>query len=313
MGNLLGSPITEKDTHVGTTNDDDKGRKLKYGLSTMQGWRVHMEDAHIAETNLYALEVDDHNQNPKTTMLKGHSLFAVFDGHGGTFAAIYSGNNFLRILSKQVNFIAYAKLCELELNEEQQEQEMTVIEKTGANKKSKNNEDNNATTTTTSTSSIKNREAKKLELLDKAFKQAFVETDYEIALAVRGKQHPDANALYHPVVEVSSSSSSTSTSTTAAAAAAVTNNTAGAAAVAYSDQKSALEDEGDSGTTACVVMITPTSIICANAGDSRAVFARRTTMSTATSTDNDNDNNEYIIETINSLIYDFDNGDYDND
>lgn len=31
----------------------------------------------------------------------------------------------------------------------------------------------------------------------------------------------------------------------------------------------------DTGTTACVVLITPTEIICANAGDSRAVLCRQ--------------------------------------
>jgi len=280
MGNLLGSPITEKHTQIGETNDVEN--KLKYGLSTMQGWRVHMEDAHIAEVDLYALETEkNHDQLKKTTTkipLKGHSLFAVYDGHGGTFAAIYSGNNFLRILSKQQNFIEYAKLCEIENNEEEKEQEKEKQK----NKKSKNNNDDeeykNATTTSTSTgtSTTKNREAKKLDLLDKAFKQAFVETDYEIGLAVRGKAHPDANSLYHPEAAAADSKAAVSTASTANNNNNNNNNNAGVAAVAYSDQKSAIEDDGDSGTTACVVMITPSSIICANAGDSRAVFARRT-------------------------------------
>ena len=123
-----------------------------------------------------------------------------------------------------------------------------------------------------------------------------METDYEIALAVRGKQHPDANTLYHPVTS-STSSLNFSTAAIAKATAAVNNNqhhrtnsaasfavAVGVAAQAFSDQKSALEDEGDSGTTACIVMITPTSIICANAGDSRAVFARRTITPTTTTT-----------------------------
>jgi len=92
MGNLLGAPVTDKETHTGITKDEN----LKFGLSSMQGWRVHMEDAHIAEGELYALEVDPNNDGKDTKIpLKGHSLFAVYDGHGGTFAAIYSGNNFL--------------------------------------------------------------------------------------------------------------------------------------------------------------------------------------------------------------------------
>eukprot|EP00536_Pseudo-nitzschia_multiseries_P009187 jgi/Psemu1/257913/estExt_Genewise1Plus.C_2510041 len=161
MGNLLSAPVTEKETHKGVTKDE----KLKYGLSSMQGWRVHMEDAHIAEGDLYALEVspDRTGSGTGTTSTKlslpGHALFAVYDGHGGTFAALYSGNNFLRVLSKQTKFVRYAKMC---------------------------------------------RE------------------DY-----------------------------------------------------AASDHLSAVDDDGNSGTTSCVVMITPESIVCANAGDSRAVFARR--------------------------------------
>ena len=59
MGNLLGSPITEKDTHVGKTHDaaatgSIDGGGLHYGISSMQGWRIHMEDAHIAQPFLYA-------------------------------------------------------------------------------------------------------------------------------------------------------------------------------------------------------------------------------------------------------------------
>jgi len=54
MGNLLAAPLTDKETHRGVTKDE----KLKFGLSSMQGWRVHMEDAHIAEGEIYALEVD---------------------------------------------------------------------------------------------------------------------------------------------------------------------------------------------------------------------------------------------------------------
>lgn len=66
---------------------------------------------------------------------------------------------------------------------------------------------------------------------------------------------------------------------------------------AASDHLSAIEDEGDSGTTSCVVMITPDSIVCANAGDSRAVFARRpqeVAASTITTGDNSNSNNSNV-------------------
>ncbi|KAL3817819.1 hypothetical protein ACHAXA_002686 [Cyclostephanos tholiformis] len=138
MGNLLGTPITDKETHVGITIDEmpssssPDGGGLQYGISSMQGWRVHMEDAHIAQPFLYAerpvsaasvgggddeSEVDD-NGKKKTPLekktsyeripLPNHALFAVFDGHGGKFAAEYASMNFLRVLSRRGTFAEYA-------------------------------------------------------------------------------------------------------------------------------------------------------------------------------------------------------------
>jgi serine/threonine protein phosphatase PrpC len=175
MGNLLGSPITEKDTHTGITLDEhslDNGG-LGYGISSMQGWRVHMEDAHIVQPFLYAEKKKNNNTekksehgsksncegvaielclsseekrggNNKTTTttttdeittkviqssntpinsnnnsgngskytqiaLPNHSLFAIFDGHGGSFAAEYASRNLLRVLSRQSKFVQYAE------------------------------------------------------------------------------------------------------------------------------------------------------------------------------------------------------------
>lgn len=174
MGNLLGSPITEKDTHVGTTHDSNAndsesadGGGMEFGISSMQGWRIHMEDAHIAQPFLYAeklnekvdisiasnaagitpckktaieatlseLEGDNNtmatevNVTEKTPAkakspdtgstsnngkyiqipLPNHSLFAVFDGHGGSFAAEYASRNLLRVLCRSTTFCEYAE------------------------------------------------------------------------------------------------------------------------------------------------------------------------------------------------------------
>ena len=113
MGNLLGSPVTTKDTTVGVTEEE----RLAYGVSSMQGWRVHMEDAHIAEGALYALDQTQGGAAAVKIPLRGHALFAVYDGHGGTFAAVYSGANFLRIFSQQPHFVHYARLCQQEDDE----------------------------------------------------------------------------------------------------------------------------------------------------------------------------------------------------
>jgi serine/threonine protein phosphatase PrpC len=239
MGNLLGSPVTEKETHTGTTSATDTSPALKWGMSSMQGWRVHMEDAHITEGNLYALvesseDHEDDNNNiasSKKILLPGHALFAVFDGHGGTFSAEYAGKNFLRVLSHQPKFIEYARSYET------------------ADKQTKQ------------------------QLLEQALHQAFVETDYEIASAIRGHPHPQANQEYRTPEEVAAA---TNRAATAGGDAEDTDTTMrDAASRAAADHVHALDDDGDSGTTACMVLVTPDALVCANAGDSRAIFSRK--------------------------------------
>ncbi|KAG0742574.1 hypothetical protein G6F62_005351 [Rhizopus arrhizus] len=69
MGQTLKEPNTTKYTNEG--ND----KKVMYGVSCMQGWRASMEDAHTVITSYQST---------------GASLFAVFDGHGGSKVASYS-------------------------------------------------------------------------------------------------------------------------------------------------------------------------------------------------------------------------------
>ena len=86
MGAFLEKPNTEKE------NEHGSGNGLRYGLSSMQGWRVEMEDAHSAVIGL-----------PQTG-LKDWSFFAVFDGHGGVDAAIYAANHLHVNLVHQESF-----------------------------------------------------------------------------------------------------------------------------------------------------------------------------------------------------------------
>ncbi|KAL1290979.1 hypothetical protein HN51_059531 [Arachis hypogaea] len=65
MGIYLSTPKTEK------FSEDGENDRLRYGLSSMQGWRATMEDAHAAYTDL-----DDST-----------SFFGVYDGHGGKVVA----------------------------------------------------------------------------------------------------------------------------------------------------------------------------------------------------------------------------------
>jgi len=84
MGNFLDTPITEKETEVGS----DAKTNLSYGLSAMQGWRAQMEDDHVQQLSL-----------------EGHpdvSLFGVYDGHGGDMVAHYVANHITERLKRHL-------------------------------------------------------------------------------------------------------------------------------------------------------------------------------------------------------------------
>ncbi|KAL0916731.1 hypothetical protein M5K25_014266 [Dendrobium thyrsiflorum] len=65
MGIYLSTPKTDK------FSEDGENKRIRYGLSSMQGWRATMEDAHAVIPNL-----DDFT-----------SFFGVYDGHGGKVVA----------------------------------------------------------------------------------------------------------------------------------------------------------------------------------------------------------------------------------
>lgn len=76
MGAFLDKPKTEKEVSKG------QGNGLTYGLSSMQGWRIEMEDAHCAVVGL------PHG-------LDDWSFFAVFDGHAGAKVSAHCAQNLL--------------------------------------------------------------------------------------------------------------------------------------------------------------------------------------------------------------------------
>ncbi|KAJ1917426.1 Protein phosphatase 2C 2 [Tieghemiomyces parasiticus] len=75
MGQTLSEPIVEKHT------DHGGDKRFNYAVSSMQGWRLSMEDAHTT-----LLDVKD--GEGKST---GVAFFAVYDGHGGVSSANFSG------------------------------------------------------------------------------------------------------------------------------------------------------------------------------------------------------------------------------
>eukprot|EP00062_Callorhinchus_milii_P026449 gi/632988566/ref/XP_007883183.1/ PREDICTED: protein phosphatase 1A-like [Callorhinchus milii] len=85
VGPYLDKPVTEK---FGTQGS---GNALRYGMSSMQGWRAQMEDAHTIVPAL-----------PKG--LQAWSFYAVFDGHAGSKVAHYCSENLLGYITGNEDF-----------------------------------------------------------------------------------------------------------------------------------------------------------------------------------------------------------------
>ncbi|XP_015712913.1 protein phosphatase 1B isoform X1 [Coturnix japonica] len=90
MGAFLDKPKTEKHNAHGA------GNGLRYGLSSMQGWRVEMEDAHTAVVGI------PHG-------LEDWSFFAVYDGHAGSRVANYCSTHLLEHITNNEDFRAAEK------------------------------------------------------------------------------------------------------------------------------------------------------------------------------------------------------------
>ena len=90
MGAFLDKPKTDKLTKSAS------GNGLCYGLASMQGWRIEMEDAHTDITGL--------NQE-----LQEWSFFGIFDGHAGSNASLYCAENLLGCVLSSDDFKAALK------------------------------------------------------------------------------------------------------------------------------------------------------------------------------------------------------------
>eukprot|EP00538_Stauroneis_constricta_P006695 CAMPEP_0119560840 /NCGR_PEP_ID=MMETSP1352-20130426/16003_1 /TAXON_ID=265584 /ORGANISM="Stauroneis constricta, Strain CCMP1120" /LENGTH=411 /DNA_ID=CAMNT_0007608901 /DNA_START=262 /DNA_END=1497 /DNA_ORIENTATION=+ len=99
------TPITTKDTARGVVND---GGIMNYAFSGMQGWRMTMEDAHMACTDIPV--------NGKSE-LKGHAIFGVMDGHGGDFTSTYAAKHFMTTFSAQTTLKKYHDMKDAKRND----------------------------------------------------------------------------------------------------------------------------------------------------------------------------------------------------
>ncbi|KAH9285201.1 putative protein phosphatase 2C T23F11.1 [Echinococcus granulosus] len=90
MGQLISGPVTFKETKVW------RNSQFSVAASSMQGWRVRMEDAYACFLDLSTSDMS----SPPT------AYFAVFDGHGGNKVSEYAATN---LHAKIMAEPAYAK------------------------------------------------------------------------------------------------------------------------------------------------------------------------------------------------------------
>ncbi len=228
--------------------------------------KMSKDEAKEESTTLEATSTDDSNGKSATSPSKGegsdvdvdiasaksckyrkihlprHSLFAVFDGHGGSFAAEYAGLNFVRVLSRQPEFVKYAHFVQ-EISA--RDAMGNAVAPTSEGKEDEISPQEKAQMT---------REG--LEMLETALKDAFLDIDREIWREVRGLGNIGA-------ILPSRKNKNTDDEH---------DNDANDEA---QDNEEEDWQKSDSGTTANVVMFTPSWIICANAGDSRSVYSKQ--------------------------------------
>lgn len=83
MGAYLDKPKEEKLSENGSNSF------CKWGASSMQGWRINMEDAHVC-------------QEVRLPTGETGTIFGVFDGHGGDQVALFAAQNIKKILEEEL-------------------------------------------------------------------------------------------------------------------------------------------------------------------------------------------------------------------
>ncbi|BES96085.1 unnamed protein product [Nesidiocoris tenuis] len=117
MGVTLSSPMTEKNTMF------VENAAYRVGVSSMQGWRVSMEDAHAV-----------HLEMPGD---QSAAFFAVYDGHGGPSVAEFAGAHLDRFITSQEsykngNIVAAIERAFMDVDSKMREDKSIVEEMSGS-------------------------------------------------------------------------------------------------------------------------------------------------------------------------------------
>lgn len=248
MGGMLSEPETEKKTHHG------EGLGLRYGISSMQGWRPEMEDAHDVKIGLkYGLN--------------DWSFFAVFDGHAGKSAAVYASELLLEYILRDKQFqlgnFANVKWPKTSIQEENtillresedEEDYMYGVQgyvengdekKTDSNRFEPSPRSEHSTDGVDSDSKSEHNElTERVDLKDEESEAKFISSPISDQLAMV------ENAIKSGFLKI--------------------------------DQSLRVAAQDASGCTAVCALVSPTHIFIANCGDSRAVFFSATNLSFVT-------------------------------
>jgi serine/threonine protein phosphatase PrpC len=193
-----------------------------------------MEDQHVFQSGLLVGE----------TLLSDHSIFAIFDGHGGGFTSLYLKDNFVSVFCQRPELQKYAAL--------------------------------------TKSGSRSRVDCNGVKLLKEALCATFVEIDdqlrrihekevqnksFDVAASATAALSSLSQAVTSTLFQTTTDPTDGTTATAAPPSPPSPKRTAGHAPVPRSPVDR-------SGSTAVVVVLAPHHIMCANAGDSRAILRR---------------------------------------
>ena len=107
MGNQICSSSDDRVTAKFTERGCSIKQKIQFAVSGMQGLRNEMEDHH-----LYCTFIPVPGDMNFENALRDHSVFAVFDGHGGDFTSTFLKEHFMAVFAQQLEMANYHAMKE---------------------------------------------------------------------------------------------------------------------------------------------------------------------------------------------------------